>query len=279
MSASAPLADSCPGCGDGLPGGARYCPSCGAAVEDPVGTTLRVEVPPDETRPGPVSFSHTEPRWFGLTPPVLLFSVTVGCFVLAIVLFASGHWPFGLILLGVAALLLAAFLELARRRPGPGAGQGRTPTGFRERAESAWEALRARALVSGEARRIQSSVVLLESERREALLELGQAAYHGDAAAEAAPRVRLADLDAREADLRQQLEERVEIAGERIRKARLPVQETVMVTPPGPSAPYPPPDEGNPPQPATVPEPYPPPDEGNPPQPAPTPEPQPREDS
>ena len=40
---------------------------------------------------------------------------------------------------------------------------------------------------------------------------------------------------------------------------------------PGPSAPYPPPDEGNPPQPAVVPEPYPPPDEGTPPEPAPDP--------
>jgi hypothetical protein len=65
----------------------------------------------------------------------------------------------------------------------------------------------------------------------------------------------------------------VQLAGadERIRRARLPVQDTVMVTPNEPSAPYPPPDEGNPPQPAEVPEPYPPPDEGTPPAPAPDP--------
>jgi len=44
-----------------------------------------------------------------------------------------------------------------------------------------------------------------------------------------------------------------------------------MVTPNEPSPPYPPPDEGNPPEPAQVPEPYPPPDEGTPPVPAPDP--------
>jgi hypothetical protein len=40
-----------------------------------------------------------------------------------------------------------------------------------------------------------------------------------------------------------------------------------------PTDPYPPPDEGTPPEPAVVPEPYPPPDEGTPPVPAPVPEP------
>jgi hypothetical protein len=44
-----------------------------------------------------------------------------------------------------------------------------------------------------------------------------------------------------------------------------------MVTPNEPSPAYPPPDEGNPPEPAQVPEPYPPPDEGTPPVPAPDP--------
>jgi hypothetical protein len=99
--------------------------------------------------------------------------------------------------------------------------------------------------------------------------------------------------------IEEELAERLAGADERIRKARLPVQDTVMVTPnepgsaarpeepgagsvggeaaaarpeePGPSPPYPPPDEGNPPQPAQVPEPYPPPDEGTPPAPAPDP--------
>jgi zinc-ribbon domain len=277
MSASAPLADSCTTCGTPLPDGARYCPGCGAFVDDPAGTTLRVELPPEETGPVPVSFSQAQPRWFGTAPPLLLLSVAAASFLFALGLFATGHWPYALILLGISALLLATFLELARRRPGWGFQRG--PVEMRERAQSAWEAVRARTALSGEARRIQSGLVLLESERRTGLLELGTAVHEADPAGAAAARARLAELDMRETELRRQLEERVELAAERIRKARLPVQETVMVTPSGPSAPYPPPDEGNPPQPATVPEPYPPPDEGTPPQPAPVPEPQPGGDS
>ena len=73
----------------------------------------RAEVPPSETGPVPVSMQRSEPRWFGVAPPQLLLAVAAIAFVVAIVLFATGHWPFGLILLGVAALLLAAFLEAA----------------------------------------------------------------------------------------------------------------------------------------------------------------------
>ncbi|MEN3340995.1 MAG: hypothetical protein V7644_399 [Actinomycetota bacterium] len=277
MSVSAPAAEACPSCGASLPGRGRYCPECGAPVEEPLGETRRTELPPAETGPVPVSLSRAETRWFGLPPALLLLAAAATSFLLAVVLFATGHWPYGLILLGVAALLLAAFLELVRRRPHPAAG--RTGSDVRERAGSAWEAWRARTAVSAEARRVQGRLMMLEAERRAALLELGEAAYGGDGAGETSVRGRLAALDLEGEALRRRLQEQLEQAEERIRKARLPVQETVMVMPNQPAAPYPPPDEGNPPQPAIVPEPYPPPDEGTPPQPAPVPEPQPREDS
>jgi hypothetical protein len=281
MSASAPAADLCPSCGHGLPRGARFCPDCGASVEDPVERTMPVEVPPAETGPVPVSFSQAEPRWFGLTPPVFLLAVAGGCFVLALALFASGHWPFGLILLGIAALLLASFLELVRRRPRTAGLWPRADV--RARAESTWETWRARLALSSEVHGLQGRLEAVGRERQAALLELGAAVHGADPAGEAAARTRLAELDALVADLRRRLEERVELADERIRQARLPVQETLMVTPNEPSQPYPPPDEGTPPTPAvvpepgtaTVPEPYPPPDEGTPPEPARTPEPQP----
>lgn len=79
-------------------------------------------------------------------------------------------------------------------------------------------------------------------------------------------------LRRRAAETLRTLEPRAE-AGERIREARLAVQETMMIAPKLPSEPYPPPGEATPPQPAIVPEPYPPPDEGTPPTPAPVPEP------
>jgi hypothetical protein len=217
----------------------------------------------------PVSIDRAEPHWFGVTPPHLLLAVAVVTLVVALFLFVGGHWPYGLIVLGLAALLLAAFLEAARRRPHSTVTRGSMDV--RERAGSVLETWRARAAATAEARRVQNGLFLIESERRTALLELGEAAHRGDGIAEAGVRARLAELDAGEAELRRGLEERLEQAGERIYKARLSVQDTVMVNPNQPSQPYPPPGEATPPQPAVVPEPYPPPDEGTPPVPAPDP--------
>jgi hypothetical protein len=141
----------------------------------------------------------------------------------------------------------------------------------RERAGSMLETWRARAVATAEVRRIHSGLAIVEAERRTALLELGAAAHLGNGMAEAGVRARLSELDEREAQLLGELDARLEHAGERIRKARLPVQDTMMITPNQPNEPYPPPGEATPPQPAVVPEPYPPPDEGTPPEPAPKP--------
>jgi hypothetical protein len=268
------IAETCSGCGIELPPGARFCPECGTPAA--AGETVRQELPPEETGPVPISFERAEPHLFGVTPPVLLLGVAVVLLVLALVLFVSGHWPFGLIALGLAALLFAAFLEAARRRPA--SHVTRASVDARERAGSVLETWRARAVATAEVRRIHSGLAIVEAERRTALLELGEAAHRGDGLGEAGVRARLAELDEREAQLRGELDARLEHAGERIRKARLSVQDTMMVTPNQPNEPYPPPGEATPPQPAVVPEPYPPPDEGTPPAPAPVPEPGPETD-
>jgi len=275
MSASPAPADSCPHCGADVPLRARFCPECGTELEEPANRTLEVELPPPEEGPVPVSRHDAEPRWFGVTPPSLLLALTAALFVLALVLFALGHWPYGLILLGLAALLLAVFLEAARRRPQEHAAL-RAGTEARERVRSRVEELRARSSALAEARRAHGDLLLLESERKARLADLGAAAHARDSTAEAAARAALADLDRREAELWSSLEARQRATGERIRKAKLPVQDTMMVAPAEPQ-----PSPAQPPQPAVVPEPYPPPDEGDPPQPARIPEPtpdQPRED-
>jgi hypothetical protein len=268
MSASQVAADTCPNCGADLPRDARFCPTCGAQVN--AGSTVQAAVPPNETGPVPVSLQRSEPHWFGVAPPHVLLGIAAIACVFAIVLFATGHWPYGLILLGAGALLLAAFLEAARRRPD--SGVTRASVNARERTRSSWETLRARQVATVEARRIQSALLMLESDRGRALQDLGAAAHAGDADAEGAVRARLAELDAQEAELRTRLEAALGEADERIRKARLPVQETMMVLPTEPS---PPPGEATPPQPAIIPEPYPPPDEADLPQPARIPEPSP----
>jgi hypothetical protein len=208
------------------------------------GWTVPASVPPNETGPVPVSLQRGEPHWFGVAPPQLLLAVGATAFALALILFATGHWPYGLILLGAAALLLAAFLEAARRRPD--SGVVRASVDARERARSSWETLRARQVATVEARRIQSALIRLESDRRSALQDLGAAAHGRDAPAEATARARLAEVDAHETELRAQLDGTLGDADERIRKARLPVQDTMMVLP---TEPGPPPDEATPPDP------------------------------
>jgi hypothetical protein len=248
---------------------ARYCPECGVPLQEPASRTLQAELPPEETGPVPVSMQVSEPRWFGVTPPSFLLGLAAVLLVLAIVLFAAGHWPYGLILLGISALLFAGFMEAARRRPHGHEHAVRAGSEVRERARSRLEEWRARSAAAAEARRIQSGLLLIEAERKSALVDLGAAAHARDGRAEAAARAQLTELDEREAALRSRLDAGLAEAGERIRKAKLPVQDTMMVLP---SEPSPPPGEATPPQPAVVPEPYPPPDEATPPQPAPDPD-------
>jgi hypothetical protein len=231
-------------------------------------------LPPHEPEAAPTSVQHAEPRWFGVAPPQLLIALAATALLAAIVLFATGSWPYGLILLGVAALLVAAFLEAARRRS-PQQQLVRASFDAKERALSSFEALRARTAAAAELRRIHAALSLLESERRSAFHDLGEATHRGNGAAEAAARSRLDELDRREAALHEEMAHTQVEAGERIRRARLPVEETVMVLP---SEPTPPPGEATPPTPPQLPEPYPPPDEGTPPTPARIPEPSPDPD-
>jgi hypothetical protein len=227
MNASQVAVDTCPNCGSSVPATARFCPACGVQVD--AGSTVRAEMPPNETGPVPVSMQRSEPHWFGVAPPQLLLGIGAIALVLGIVLFATGHWPYGLILFGLAALLLAAFLEAARRRPE--SSVTRVSVDARERARSSWETLRARQVALAEARRIQGSLLQLESDRRAALHSLGAAAHAGDSTGEAAARTQVAELDAQEAELKERLEMAHEEGHERIRKARLPVDETILVPP------------------------------------------------
>jgi hypothetical protein len=147
----------------------------------------------------------------------------------------------------------------------------RFATERRARAATAAEVWRTRLDTRITRWRSRSRLDALEVERRPALQALGDAVWRGDTTAEHVARRRLSELDEERKHVEEELAAQLSGADERIRKVRLPVQDTVMVTPNEPSAPYPPPDEGDPPQPAEVPEPYPPPDEGTPPAPAPDP--------
>jgi len=228
------------------------------ASPDQADQTRRVQLP-DETGPVPVSVAYAETRWFGVPPPLFLLGLAAVSFVVALVLFAGGSWAVGLVLLGLSALLLAAFLEIARRRPDSALTHASSVAagGARAWAGTQLELVRARTSALAEVQRVRGRRSLIESERRMALLRLGEAVRSEDADAAEAARERLQELDRAEHALEGCEEAGRALADERIRRVRLSVQQTMIVEP----EPYPPPDEGDPPTPAPIPEPYPPPDE------------------
>jgi hypothetical protein len=231
-----------------------------------------VELPPLETVPGPVVHESAERRWLGVPARFALLCLGFASFGAAIGLFATGSWAWAIVMLLLAAIFLSALAAAVRHGSDIWLEQSsRFASERRAHAATTAEVWRTRFDTTVTRWRSRSRIDALEADRRPVLQALGEAVWRGDASAEREARQRLVELEQERTRLEDELALRLAGADERIRRARLPVQETVMVTPHEPSAPYPPPDEGNPPQPAEVPEPYPPPDEGTPPAPAPEP--------
>lgn len=263
MSASPIRESACSSCGAELAPAARFCAHCGAPVGD---------APPVETVPGPVVHERAEGRWLGIPARFVVLCLGFAALGAAIGLFATGSWAWGIVLLLLAAILLAALGEATRRSGDVWlAHSSRLAADGRAHAATTAEVWRTRVDAAVTRWRTRSRLDAIAVERGPALRTLGDAVWRGDSTAEREARQRLVDLEQEGKRIEDELAERLAGADERIRKARFPVQETVMVTPNEPNPPYPPPDEGNPPEPARVPEPYPPPDEGTPPTPAPDP--------
>jgi zinc-ribbon domain len=263
MSASPIPNSACPDCGEELAPGARFCSSCGASAG---------ERPAFETVPRPVV--HESPGRPRLGMPVRFVLLCLGCaaFGASIGLFATEHWAWAVALLLLAIAVLAALAEVTHRRADVWVQHSsRLAAGGRAHAAITAEVWRTRLDASVSRWRTRSRLDAITVERGPVLQGLGDAVWRGDPSAEEQARQRLVELEQERKRLEDELSERLAGADERIRRAHLPVQETIMVTPSEPNPPYPPPDEGNPPEPAEVPEPYPPPDEGTPPVPAPDP--------
>ena len=229
---------------------------------------MQNESPLTETVPGPVVREQSERRWFGV--PARFVLLCVGCAALgaAVGLFAASAWGWGVAALLTAFIAFGALRESVRQTGRLLPEQSvRLASDGRSQARTAAEVWRTRIETSLTNWRTRSRLDEVELARAPALQALGAAVREGDRRAASDASKRLDELDERERSLVADLEQQVADANERIRLARLPVQETVMVTPNEPNAPYPPPDEATPPTPAVVPEPSPPPDEGTPPAP------------
>jgi hypothetical protein len=263
MNASPIPEGACRSCGEELAQGARFCSNCGAPAAD---------LPPLETVPGPVVHGSAERRWLGMPARFILLCLGFAAFGAAIGLFATGSWAWGIVALLLAGIVLAALAEATRRSADVWARHSsRLAADGRAHAATAAEVWRTRLDSTVTRWRTRSRLDAIAIERGPALQALGDAVWRSDSDAEREARQRLVELEQEKKRSEDELAEQLAGADERIRRARLPVQETVMVTPEEPSNPYPPPGEADLPQPAQVPEPYPPPDEGMPPTPAPDP--------
>jgi hypothetical protein len=264
---------SCSNCGARLPKTSRYCPQCGHPA--PAGETKVMELPPDETGCVPVEYEQAEPRYYGVTPTTLVLVLAGAALTLAVVLFALGHWPFGLIALGVSVLLVLVFLEAARRKPDGAVARSTADAldGFRARAGVAAGSLATRGRAARRLLALRRELQRMGVLRARLLFELGDAVYRGDDQATERARAQLGELDRLAALREAEVEAFVAQTQERLERRRLEVQPTEMVELPEQPGPPGQPAEPSPGVPAVIPEPYPPPDEGNPPEPSIMPEP------
>jgi hypothetical protein len=191
--------------------------------------------------------------------PQQFLLVCLGCAALgaSFGLFAAGSWGWGIFAILLAVVFVVLLAQPVSQKGNRWSEQTATAAAvWRTRLETTLARWRTRSRLDG-----------IETERGPALQELGIAVRSGNRRAAHEASSLLDELDARERGLEAELEWQAAAASERIRLARLPVEETVMVTPTEPSEPYPPPGEATPPTPALVPEPGPPPDEATPPAP------------
>lgn len=218
MSASPANTVACPNCGDDVPQGARFCPSCGTKLED--GSTAVIPPPPDETGRVPVSVASVEPHMFGVTPPVAVLVLAAAAIAIGLLLVGLGDLLAGVLLLGCGAALLLVFAATSR-------GERTREVGDRFRLAAT--TVGARSAATKEATRLRHELARLTDERDTRLRALGEAVHSGSDEEVAALREELAGLDERIEETRRNLTLVGPRAQEQVAKARLEVQPTELV--------------------------------------------------
>jgi len=268
----------CTRCGAELPADAHFCPTCGLAVDEEDPTTAQ-PVPREETTPAPAAYDVAMPRYFGLTPPTVLFALATASLAIAVALAIVGRWVAAIVFALVSLVFLGLFVAVARRKPDTGLARGSARTTDRLRERTGWvaEAVTVRAGTRREVTRLRAELHRDAESHDRLLRELGAAVYERDKEATERVSKQIARLDEEARAKEAEMQAIVRDAHERLDRSRRRIEPT-LIEPPQPvpvPEPSPPPDEGTPPQPAPVPEPSPPPDEATPPQPPRIPEPAP----
>ena len=221
-----------------MPRAARFCPECGRPTGADGEPTAIEEVPPHETGPVPVHAFAVEPRWFGVTPATSILVLASAALGAAVFLLVDGQILAGGLLLAAAAVLVALFLAAARTRPDSGVARASAGAvgALRARAGFAVEAVAAQGSARVEFFRLRRAVDLA-AQRGQALQVLGDAVYREDEDAANEARGALRALDGEISQREGRMQTIVEHAQERVRRARLEVQQTEIraFDPPGPA--------------------------------------------
>ncbi|HEX7311442.1 MAG TPA: hypothetical protein VF232_09695, partial [Gaiellaceae bacterium] len=106
-------------------------------ADDQNDTQVR-NVPPHETTPSPVDVSVAMPRYFGVTPPTLLFGVATATLAVAIVLAILAHWVAAIVLAAAVLLEIVLSLGVASRKPDTAVASASARTYQRARERAAW---------------------------------------------------------------------------------------------------------------------------------------------
>jgi hypothetical protein len=221
----------CATCGATLPKNSKFCPECGAAVAS--GNTVVQDVPATETGPTPVEEHVSQRQLFGVPPSSVLLVLAIVGLIVAIVLFATGYWPWALIALGRRALSLHRL-----RVPGsPPSGRRRHAgsrllsalMGVRTRAGAAKETIAAHGGARIELSKLRRDASGLAKQRSERARELGEAVYAKNTTATKELKQRMQEIDDELSAKEAQMAKVTIDAQERIGKARLQAQPTRVV--------------------------------------------------
>ena len=218
---------TCSHCGGDLPAQAVFCPSCGR----------RTDLAPDSSE-APVDVQHAEPRYFGLGPPILVFSLGAGLLVLGVILLVMGSVAAGVIAIVLAVCLLPTFLAGARRWPEtPIARAGiSTADRVRDEADVAVTSISTWSRASRDVVRLRKEQFQLRRERDAKIRELGRSVFEEDGRADEL-KAEAKELDDRVSANERELERTIAGARRSVRKDRAAIVPTEVIKPDEDNAP------------------------------------------
>jgi hypothetical protein len=200
---------------------------------DDQNVTKEEQMPPHETSASPVDVTVAMPRYFGITPPTLLFGIATATLAIALALAILAHWVAALVL-GVAVLVeIALFLGVARRKPDTVVATTSVRVMHRARERAAWlvQATSVRTEAGRKLTPLRHELLELGERRERRLRELGAAVYEGDEDAAKLVTEELNRIDEEQKEKEGEMRAIEDAAQQRLEKGRLGVQPTVIKRP------------------------------------------------